>query len=65
MPEKTLEYTQEQQNSTSSSSNNLEMFQNSHTLDMYYPGFEDPLQNWITSPIHNWDLFDNLQDNFL
>ncbi|XP_015075880.1 transcription factor MYB20-like [Solanum pennellii] len=69
VPEKTLEYTQEQQNSTSSSSinesNNLEMFQNSHTLDMYYPGVEDPFPNWITSPIHNWDLFDNLQDNFL
>ncbi|WMV29025.1 hypothetical protein MTR67_022410 [Solanum verrucosum] len=68
MPEKTLEYTQEQQNSTSSSSineSNLEMFQNSLTLDMYYPGVEDPFQNWIASPIHNWDLFDNLQDNFL
>ncbi|KAG5568310.1 hypothetical protein H5410_064675 [Solanum commersonii] len=68
MPEKTLEFTQEQQNSTSSSSineSNLEMFQNSHTLDMYYPGVEDLFQNWIASPIHNWDLFDNLQDNFL
>lgn len=68
MPEKTIEYPQKQQNSTSSSSmneSNLEMFQNSHTLDMYFAGVDDPFQNWIASPIHNWDLFDNLQDNFL
>ncbi|KAM3303776.1 MYB-like transcription factor ODO1 [Capsicum chacoense] len=73
--EKTLDYPREQQNiqnSTSSSSLNesldmgssSEIFQNSHTLDMYNPGVEDPFQNWIGSPIH-WDLFDNLEDNFL
>ncbi|KAK4376984.1 hypothetical protein RND71_003280 [Anisodus tanguticus] len=75
-----LDYPQEQkkiQNSTSSSSLNeslemgssSEMFQNSDTLetfsrDMYNPGLEDPFQNWIGSPIR-WDLFDNLEDNFL
>lgn len=75
-----LDFPEEQQNiqnSTSSSSldemneSNLEMgsnelFQNSDTFssDMYNPGLEDPFQNWIDSPIH-WNLFDNLDDNFL
>ncbi|CAN4123937.1 unnamed protein product [Withania somnifera] len=77
LPEKTLDYPQEQQNSTSSSSLNeslemgssSEMLQNSHTLetfsrDMYNSGVEDPFQDWIGSPIH-WDIFDNLEENFL
>lgn len=46
-----------------------ELFQNSDTLetfssDMYNPGLEDPFQNWIGSPIH-WNLFGNLDENFL
>ncbi|XP_060215713.1 transcription factor MYB20 [Lycium barbarum] len=75
----TFDYPQEQQNiqnSTSSSSLNemtessemgsSEIFQNLGTFsrDLYNPGVEDPFQNWIGSPIR-WDLFDNLEDNFL